>query len=61
MSDESVSFMPRDEDYDPDAPLRPRKPQRAGIPRAAKESDIESRLYAIQRRAAMEFQGRDAV
>jgi hypothetical protein len=46
--------------YDPDATPKPRKPQRVGAPRAAKESDIEARLYAIQRKAAMDWQEREA-
>lgn len=60
MSDYEIQFVPRSEDYDPDAPVKRRKQERQGKPRAARENDIEARLYALNRRAVVDWQNRDA-
>lgn len=52
--DISQSFNGHSDDYDGTPPKR--KPERQGKPRAARENDIEARLYAITRSAVVKWQ-----
>ena len=57
--DVSKDFVPRDEGWEGGEPvpaLAKRKPERVGMPRAARESDIEARLYAIGRAVVVDWQ-----
>lgn len=55
--DIGLDFNPQQTgEYEAGVPnIAKRKPERTGLSRAAKVSDIEARLYAIGRSAAMDF------